>query len=274
MFGGRGMRMFVVHLTTPCIMSDLQALLDQKFRQYNTPSFIDEDPIRIPHQFARKADIEVAGFLAALIAWGQRTTILRNAQALMARMDLAPYDFVMQAGEAELAQLEGFVHRTFNSLDARALVLALRRVYADHGGLEGIFSAPISLRTPDVGPGIIHARTVLTAGPDFPARTHKHLANPATGSSAKRLNMFLRWMVRRDGQGVDFGLWRGIAPRQLICPLDIHTGNVARKLGLLTRKQNDWKAALELTEALRQFCPEDPVRYDFGLFGLGVYDKF
>jgi uncharacterized protein (TIGR02757 family) len=254
--------------------TDLRALLDLKYRQYNTPDFIAEDPIRIPHQFSRKEDIEISGFLAALIAWGQRVTILRNAQALVERMDMAPYHFVMQAQAQDLDRLEGFVHRTFNSLDAQALLLALRAVYAEHGGLEGIFSAALTPESPDVGPGIVHARSVITGVPDFPDRTHKHVANPATGSSAKRINMYLRWMVRRDEQGVDFGLWRGIAPHQLICPLDVHTGNVARKLGLLQRQQNDWKAALELTQGLRAFCPEDPVRYDFSLFGLGVYDKF
>jgi uncharacterized protein (TIGR02757 family) len=255
-------------------MSDLQALLDLKYHQYNTPDFLADDPVRIPHQFSRKEDIELSGFLAALIAWGQRVTILRNGQALMARMDMAPYQFVMQASERDLARLDGFVHRTFNSLDARALVHALRQVYQEHGGLEEIFSQAITADSPDVGPGIIYAREQLIQGPDFPPRTRKHVANPATGSSAKRINMFLRWMVRNDGLGVDFGLWQGIAPRQLICPLDVHTGNVARKLGLLTRRQNDWKAAVALTEQLRGFCPEDPVRYDFSLFGLGIYDKF
>jgi uncharacterized protein (TIGR02757 family) len=254
--------------------TDLRALLDLKYQQYNTPDFIAEDPIRIPHQFSRKEDIEVAGFLSALIAWGQRKTILHNGQALMERMDLAPIDFVRQATESDLDRLAGFVHRTFNSVDARALVLALREVYAKHGGLEAIFSVAMQAESPDVGPGIVHARSVITGVADFPARTHKHLANPAAGSSAKRINMYLRWMVRQDDRGVDFGLWKGISPHQLICPLDVHTGKVARKLGLLQRKQNDWKAALELTQGLRAFCPEDPVRYDFSLFGLGVYDKF
>jgi len=253
--------------------TDLHALLDQKYLAFNTPDFIAEDPVSIPHQFSRKEDIEISGFFSALIAWGRRPMIIRNAEALMDRMDRAPYDFVRGAQAADLARLDGFVHRTFNALDARGLVLALRQVYAEDGGLEGIFSNGIAPEHETVYGGLLHARARLLACPQVAPRTHKHLANPATGSSAKRLNMFLRWMVRQDRRGVDFGLWAGISPRQLICPLDVHTGTVARRLGLLTRKQNDWKAALELTAALRAFCPEDPVRYDFSLFGMGVYGE-
>lgn len=190
----------------------------------------------------------------------------------MERMDAAPYAFVTGASEAELKRLDSFVHRTFNGIDCRAMVLALRRVYREAGGLEAIFSQGVAASDTDVKNGIISARTALLAYADFPPRTHKHLANPAKGSSAKRINMFLRWMVRRDGRGVDFGLWSGIRADQLICPLDVHTGNVGRILGLITRKQNDWKTALALTEALRTFCPEDPVRYDYSLFGLGIYE--
>ena len=209
-------------------------------------------------------------FFSALIAWGQRKTIIKNALSLMDRMDQAPFEFVMHAGPAELERLEGFVHRTFNSLDAIALVLSLRRVYEEFGGLEHIFSIAATPQSQDVKEAILHARSCLTSHPDFPRRTHKHVANPASGSSAKRLNMYLRWMVRKDMGGVDFGIWKHIDSSLLICPLDVHTGNVARQLGLLTRKQNDWKAASELTANLRKFCPEDPVRYDFSLFGLGV----
>lgn len=249
---------------------DLRALLDLKYRQFNQPGFIVDDPVSIPHQFSEKEDIEISGFLSALIAWGQRKTIIQNARSLMERMDQAPFQYVMQAEDSDLARLEGFVHRTFNAVDARALVLSLRRVYTDHGGLEGIFTEGIQPQDETVFAAIVRARMRLVERLGFPGRTHKHVANPSTGSSAKRINMYLRWMVRRDGGGVDFGLWSGIDPGQLICPLDVHTGKVARQLGLLQRKQNDWKAAVELTRTLRQFCLKDPVRYDFSLFGLGV----
>ncbi len=251
----------------------LQGLLDEAYDRYNQPDFIEEDPISIPHQFRQKEDIEISGFLTALIAWGRRVMIMRNAQSLVERMDLAPYEFVMQASEEELARLDGFVHRTFNAIDAHALVLALRRVYQEEGGLEAIFANGLTETSENVYSALTSARTQLLASADFPKRSQKHVANPATGSSAKRINMYLRWMVRKDKRGVDFGIWKGIGMHQLICPLDVHTGNVGRKLGLLTRKQNDWKAALELTNALRAFCPEDPVKYDFSLFGLGAYGE-
>ncbi|WNJ20165.1 TIGR02757 family protein [Pontibacter sp. G13] len=254
-----------------CYM-ELKALLDEKYAEYNQPTFIEEDPIRIPHQFDRKEDIEISGFLSALIAWGRRSMIIQNAERLMERMDWAPHQFVMHANEDELGRLSGFVHRTFNEVDARGLVLSLRSVYEQHGGLNQIFAAGISPDDEDVYHGIIHAREILLSHPKLQGRTHKHVANPAKGSSAKRINMYLRWMVRPNSAGVDFGIWEGISPSQLICPLDVHTGNVARALGLLTRKQNDWKAASELTQNLRAFHPEDPVRYDFSLFALGVYE--
>ena len=253
-------------------MEDLKALLDQAYERYNTPDFIKDDPISIPHSFSQKEDIEIAGFFSALIAWGRRDLIIRSANRLMDLMDRQPWRYVMEADEAELERLDSFVHRTFKGIDARALVLSLREVYAEHGGLEQIFSKNIQAHDPNVMQGLIHARQVLTAHPEFPDRTHKHLANPAKGSSAKRLNMYLRWMVRKDSRGVDFGLWESISPAQLLCPLDVHTGNIARKLGLLKRKQNDWKAVMELNLQLATFCPEDPVKYDFSLFGLGVYD--
>ncbi|MCB0838267.1 MAG: TIGR02757 family protein [Bacteroidetes bacterium] len=253
---------------------DLKDFLDQKYHQFNTVAFIEEDPIRIPHQFDRKEDIEISGFLASLIAWGKRSIIIRNAQRLVEMMDMVPFDFVMNASEDELISLEEFIHRTFNGIDCIALIQSLRNVYQHHGGLEEIFSAGIDPNDEDVFGGIIHARNILLSAPDFPDRTQKHIANPAKGSSAKRINMFLRWMVRPATAGVDFGIWKKIKPSQLICPLDVHTGNVARKLELLSRKQNDWKAAVELTQNLRVFDPEDPVKYDFSLFGLGVYDGF
>lgn len=249
-------------------------LLEDRYQRYNTPSFIETDPIYVPHQYSQKEDIEISGFLTAVIAWGRRSSILQNANSLMERMDFAPYDFVRNSQGADKEQLTGFVHRTFNEVDCLALVDSLREVYTTAGGLEGIFSKGVSKQAPDILGGIVSARKHLLDFPHFPRRTHKHVANPLSGSAAKRINMFLRWMVRTDGYGVDFGLWKQISPSQLICPLDVHSGNVARKLGLLTRKQNDWKAAVELTSNLRKFCPEDPVKYDFSLFGLGVFEGF
>lgn len=249
---------------------DLHALLEAKYAQYNRSDFIEHDPISVPHRYSRKEDIEIAGFFAALLAWGKRSLIIRSLHRLMACMDDAPADFVLSATESELLSLDGFVHRTFNGVDARALVLALRRVYREAGGLEGIFSAAMQPESVDVLPALLHARVALLASPTFPPRTHKHIANPAAGSSAKRLNMYLRWMVRRDSYGVDFGLWKGIASHQLLMPLDVHTGNVGRELGLLLRRQDDWRAVQELTASLRVFDPQDPVKYDFALFGMGA----
>lgn len=254
--------------------NQLASLLNEKYQQYNTPDFIEDDPVSIPHMFERKEDIEISGFLTALIAWGRRASIINNAKRLMEIMAHAPYDFVMNAEEGEMYELDEFVHRTFNGGDCQALVLSLKNVYLNHGGLEGIFSRGIHKGHENVFHAILFARDRLLSHPNFPERTQKHIANPAAGSSAKRINMFLRWMVRDDQRGVDFGLWKSISPHQLICPLDVHTGNVARKLGLLTRNQNDWKSAAELTANLRLFCPEDPVKYDFSLFGLGVYERF
>lgn len=254
--------------------TELQALLDLKYDQFNKPGFIEDDPVSIPHSFTRKEDIEISAFLSAVIAWGRRVMIIKNANRLIEMMDMAPHDFVLNASEHDLEPLTAFVHRTFNGEDCLALIKALKRVYQDFGGLETIFSSAIKPSDDTVYGGIEHARSVLLATEGFPSRTHKHVASPARGSAAKRINMFLRWMVRNDGRGVDFGIWKNIASRQLICPLDVHTGNVARKLGLLERKQNDWKAALELTTNLRKFSPEDPVKYDFSLFGLGVFEAF
>lgn len=250
--------------------TELFDLLEDSHERFNRADFIQDDPVGIPHRFERKEDIEISGFLSALIAWGRREMIIRSANSLMERMDHAPFEFVMNANDDELTRMDGFVHRTFNQEDAKTLLKSLKVAYLEHGGLERIFSAGITASSTSVKDAILHAREVLTSVPDFLPRTGKHLANPARGSSAKRLNMYLRWMVRDDNRGVDFGIWKEIPASLLICPLDVHTGNVGRELGLLSRKQNDWKAALELTENLRKFCPEDPVKYDFSLFGLGV----
>lgn len=251
---------------------EIKDLLDLKYDQFNVEDFKDEDPVCIPHQFQKKEDIEIAGFLTALIAWGRRASIINNANKLIDLLDRAPFQWVMGFEESDLAGLDHFVHRTFNGLDLVALIRSLRIVYEQEGGLEGIFVLRKDME--DTQEAIVNARKKLLEQAHMPGRTHKHVANPAKGSSAKRINMYLRWMVRDDKRGVDFGLWKHIRMDQLVCPLDVHTGTVARKLGLLTRKQNDWKAAIELTQKLREFNPQDPVRYDYSLFGLGAYDKF
>ncbi|MFN8396995.1 MAG: TIGR02757 family protein [Bacteroidia bacterium] len=250
----------------------IKALLDEKLLEFNRPGFIEADPVAVPHRFSRKEDIEIAGFLAATIAWGRRDLIVRAGHGIMDLMDDAPYEFVTGANEEELERLRGFVYRTFQGIDLLGLVLGLRRIYAECGGLETVMALAES--DTDTGPGILRLRREMLATEGFAGRTAKHIANPEAGASAKRLNMFLRWMVRRDGAGVDFGIWKSVRPDQLICPLDTHTGTVGRKLGLLTRKQDDWRAALELTEALRKMDPTDPVKYDFSLFGLGIFEKF
>ena len=254
--------------------TQLHSLLEERYHRYNRPSFIEEDPISIPHRFAKREDIEIAGLLTALLAWGRRDIILRSAADLMRRMDDSPAEFVQTASPRDLRQLDSFVHRTFNGIDAVAMVKGLRIVQKE-GGLEEAFSKYIGgvYEGTEAYMGIISFRNTMMKLATWPARSAKHLANPAGGSSAKRLNMYLRWMVRNDRRGVDFGLWTRLRPAHLICPLDVHTGTVARQLGLLTRKQNDWQAAEELTAALRQFDPDDPVKYDFSLFGMGAYGE-
>jgi len=251
---------------------DLRSLLEEKTRLYNCPEFINNDPISIPRSFSSHQDIEISGFLAATIAWGQRTTIVKNGFRLMDIMDNSPYEFVLNAGASDLRRLSGFVHRTFNGDDALFFIESLRNIYVNHQGLESVFSAGINTGDTDVYNGLCTFREIFLNSPHL-QRSGKHIANPATGSSAKRINMFLRWMVRNDDKGVDFGLWKSISPSQLCCPLDVHVGNVARKLGLLIRTQNDWKAVMELTANLRQFDASDPIKYDFALFGMGVFEK-
>ena len=248
----------------------VKELLEYKYDVYNRTEFIQGDPVTIPHLFNRKEDIEIAGFLTAIISWGQRKTILHNANKLMKIMDFSPYEFITQFHESDLEALESFQHRTFNGTDCIFFIRSLKNIYLNHGGLEQAFKKS---GNEDIKSSIINFREIFFSVP-FPYRTAKHLADPSTGASAKRINMFLRWMVRKDNRGVDFGIWDSIRASQLYCPLDIHTGNVARKLGLVTRKQNDWKALEELMIHLRAFDPEDPVKYDFALFGLGIFEKF
>ena len=251
--------------------AELKAFLDLKANLYQGPEFLESDPIQVPHAFDSREDIEVAAFLTASIAWGNRLSIIRSARRIMQRMDRAPYDFVMQASESELAGLGDLVHRTFNAGDLRFFVLGLRHLYRQYGGLEPLF---VAYATADsLQPAISRVRRHFFEIP-HPVRSEKHFSDPGRGSAAKRINMFLRWMVRPPDKGVDFGLWKGLAPSQLSCPLDVHSGKVARALGLLSRKQNDARAVAALDAALRRLDPEDPVKYDFALFGLGVFENF
>ena len=250
---------------------DLKEFLDEKVELYNRPSFIEYDPISIPHQFTKKQDIEIAGFLAATIAWGNRKMILRNSNRIMELLDHSPYDFIINSSENDLKRIEGFVHRTFNSSDLVYFIRALAHIYRSKGGLENIFN---EFRTKDSLQPAIHKLHEIFFELPHNRNTERHISDPDKGSAAKKINMFLRWMIRKDNRGVDFGLWKSISPSILSCPLDIHSGNVARKLGLLKRKQNDAKAVSELDNFLRKLDREDPVRYDFALFGLGVNEGF
>lgn len=250
---------------------EIKAFLEEKVQQYESFDFIEVDPILIPHQFSQKEDIEISGFLAATIAWGNRKSIINNAQKMMALMDQAPYDFIINHKEDDLERFEGFVHRTFNADDLRYFVKALRYIYQEHQGLEQLFSRHATAQSLQ---GAIHQFKQVFFSLPHQQRTQKHVSDPLKGSAAKRLNMYLRWMVRSNKNGVDFGLWKSLHPRQLSCPLDVHSGNVARKLKLLKRKQNDGKALAELDTALRKMDAEDPVKFDYALFGLGVFEKF
>lgn len=253
--------------------SDLIDLLNEKAQQYNHTDFIATDPIQIPHRFSKKEDIEIAGFLASVIAWGQRKTIINNALRLMELMDNAPHDFILNFKEKDLERFEGFVHRTFNYDDLLAFLNALQRIYRLEGGLEAAINKSFKADLKNPGSGWNTFKADFFSGPHLP-RSKKHLPDPLKGSAAKRMNMYLRWMIRADEQGVDFGIWKSMSPAQLYLPLDVHTSRVARKLNLLSRKQDDWKAVVELTEKLRRIDPHDPVKYDFALFGLGAFEKF
>lgn len=256
----------------------IKKLLDQKVKEYNQTFFIEKDPVSIPHRFRQLQDIEIAGFFAAIFAWGNRTSIINSCTRLLGAMDNAPYDFVKNYKEQDLKPLTGFVHRTFNATDLFWLLEFLKKHYTENESLEAAFAQFLHPLSTDVSQALIGFHNYVFAIPEAPERTRKHIATPAKKSACKRLNMFLRWMVRDDNetmkQPVDFGLWKQIKPSMLICPLDVHVGNVARRLGLLEAPQNDWKAALELTEQLRRFDKADPVKYDFALFGLGVMERF
>tara|TARA_R110002051_G_scaffold10001_4_gene37941 strand:- start:4000 stop:4764 length:765 start_codon:yes stop_codon:yes gene_type:complete len=251
--------------------SELKSFLDEKAIQYETPDFIPHDPIQIPHRFTIKEDIEISAFLTATISWGNRKSIITNANKLMEIMGNTPHDFVMNYSPEQTHLFEGFVHRTFNSLDLDTFIRGLQHIYIHHGGLEKVFASGSTI---DSLQAAISGFKYHMLEVEHLQRTHKHLSDPLKGSAAKRINMFLRWMVRDGAAGVDFGIWKSISPSLLSCPLDVHTGNVARKLGLLSRKQNDAKTLLELDTALRKMDASDPVKYDFALFGLGAFEKF
>ena len=251
--------------------TELKAFLDEKVNLYNNPKFIESDPIQIPHQFSKKEDIEIAGFLTATIAWGNRKSIINNANKMMELLDHSPFQFITQHQDSDLERLSPFVHRTFNGNDFIQFIKSLQNIYKNHKGLEAVFAKhaePNSLQQS------IHKFKNIFFEIDHLERTKKHVSDPLKNSAAKRINMYLRWMVRNDNNGVDFGIWKSLSPTQLSCPLDVHSGNVARKLGLLKRKQNDGKALAELDKTLRRLDPSDPVKYDFALFGLGVFEGF
>lgn len=279
--------------------SQLKDFLDFKVEQYNRPNFIANDPICIPHQYTIKQDIEIAAFFAAILAWGQRKTIINKCNELFLRMDNQPYQFMLHHGDDDLKRLLGFKHRTFNDTDLLYFVAFFKQHYQQSTTLESAFlpqnhfnndhlttngkinkqSVSSANKSIEIGgcsteKALNHFRSYFFSLPDFPHRTIKHISSPLQKSTCKRLNMFLRWMVRKDKCGVDFGLWNTIKPSALICPCDVHVDRVARKLGLITRKQTDWLTAIELTENLSRFDIVDPVKYDFALFGLGVEEKF
>lgn len=250
---------------------ELKDFLDAKVIQYNNPRFIESDPIQIPHQYSLKEDIEISGFLTATIAWGNRKSIINNAKKMMELLDDSPFDFVLNHKESDLENLHHFVHRTFNGDDFIQFIKSLQHIYINHNGLESVFAK--HSEKDSLQKSISKFKTSFFEMEHL-QRTQKHVSNPLKNSAAKRINMMLRWFVRRDNSGVDFGIWKSLSPSQLSCPLDVHSGNVARKLGLLKRKQNDAKALHELDRALRNLDSKDPVKYDFALFGLGVFEGF
>jgi uncharacterized protein (TIGR02757 family) len=256
--------------------AEIQKILNQKVKQYNRPEFIEKDPICIPHQYKKQQDIEIAAFFAAIFAWGNRTTIINKSNDLLTRMDHAPYDFCMHHSPKELKKMIGFVHRTFNDTDALYCIEFFKQHFTKHQSLESAFfqNQITNQKIKTVQAALTHFQSYFMSLEDAPRRTQKHVSSPVSGSTCKRLNMFLRWMVRKDQQGVDFGIWKTIHPSALIIPIDVHVARVSRSLGILNRPQTDWQAALELTEYCRTLDAKDPVKYDFALFSLGVTEKF
>lgn len=251
--------------------TELKEFLDYKVNEFNKPEFIELDPISIPHQFSLKEDIEIAAFLTATISWGNRKAILGAANQLIQIMGESPYDFIMNCDDFNSEQISKFYYRTFNGVDFSYFLESIRNIYVNHGGIESLFNELTASYT--IQESISEFKNIFFELP-HPHRTQKHVSDPISGSAAKRINMMLRWLIRKDNKGVDFGIWKEISPSKLSIPLDVHSGNTARKLGLLARKQNDAKAVSDLDSVLREFDPTDPVKYDFALFGLGVIEKF
>ena len=252
----------------------LQEFLDRKVVEYNQPSFILNDPVCIPHLFTRKQDVEIAALFAALFAWGNRTTIINKSRELMQLMNNTPYDFCLHHNDEGLKRLTGFKHRTFNATDLLYFVSFLKFHYSSNESLETAFTPWMHKKDTSTEKALNGFYHYFFSLPDAPARTHKHIASPQKHSTCKRLNMYLRWMVRRDNNGVDFGIWNAISPSQLVCPIDLHVARVAKRFGFVSRNQTDWQAALELTGHLRKLDRHDPVKYDFALFGLGVIEHY
>lgn len=248
--------------------SELKEFLDQKVEQFNRPGFIEHDPISIPHAFTRKQDIEISGLFAAVLAWGQRVTIINKCRALMTMMDNDPYNFILHHQQKDLKPFLEFKHRTFNATDTLYFIAFLRWYYQQHESLEDAFIVSSTEET--IGAGLINFQKMFFSLEEAPHRTRKHIPSPERKSTCKRMVMYLRWMVRQDNKGVDFGIWKNISPAKLVCPCDLHVDRVGRKLKLIKRKQTDWQTALELTANLRKLDPVDPVKYDFALFGLGI----
>lgn len=251
---------------------EMKSFLEEKSLRFNTPDFIHADPISIPRQFTDQKDIEISGFLTATIAWGRRDLILKSANELISRMEGQPFKFITEADESDIAAFNSYYYRTFNGIDCMFFLKSLKRIYSKFGSLENVFTSAYNknLSILEAISGLRNEFFFL----EHERRSQKHFADVTRGAAGKRLNMFLRWMVRRDNSGVDFGIWKGIPMSELFIPLDLHSGNIARKLGLLKRNANDWKSVAELTGVLRQFDPEDPAKYDFALFGLGVNEEF
>jgi uncharacterized protein (TIGR02757 family) len=254
---------------------DLIAFFNKKVDQFNQPSFIKDDPVFVPHQFKKKQDIEISGFFAATFAWGIRTTIINKSMELMKRMDMRPHDFILHHSDNDLKALLDFKHRTFNATDLLYFIEFLKHHYRSNDSLESAFFSSRDYVSEDVvEKGLNHFYKYFFSLEDAPSRTRKHVAAPQRNSSCKRLNMFLRWMVRKDNCGVDFGIWKNISPSQLICPVDLHVARVAKRFGLLDRRQVDWQSAIELTQYLRKLDAEDPAKYDYALFGLGILERY
>jgi len=254
--------------------NDLKYFLDDLVEKYNHTDFIVNDPISIPHLFTKKQDIEIMGFWCAMLAWGQRITIINKSKELIRLMDDSPFDFIVGHQPQDLKRFEKFVHRTFNYTDTLYFIHFFKNYYANHDSLEWAFAHELGASADTIEGGLVGFHKLFFSLPECPDRTKKHIATPFRRSACKRMNMYLRWMVRKDTKGVDFGLWNTIKSTQLVCPCDLHVDRVARKLGLISRKQTDWQTALELTKALKLFDANDPVKYDFALFGLGIADKY